>query len=145
MRPPASGSEAPVFAINILPATTAAAKACRAFAGALGRDVNPFTHPSVSPNISFSQLENTLESSGQDWRSRFLDIPVYKHAKAVIYCCQHKVFSVQDHEIWVARVLHVEINHETVGSDQESIRSADASSLLYQNRRFHEVGSNLPE
>ncbi|VVT55708.1 uncharacterized protein SAPINGB_P004699 [Magnusiomyces paraingens] len=150
----------PIFAINILPATGAAAKSCRAFAGGLGRDVNPFTHPSISPLISFEGIRSpgVTRNGGNEgtstWRSEFLNVPVYKHAKAVIYCTQHEAFSVQDHEIWVARVLHVEINNnstkdenkELIESERKEIMlSESASSLLYQNRRFHVVGPNLSE
>lgn len=158
------------YAINILPATSAASKTCRAFAGGLGRDINPFTHPSISPYISFNNtivdFDNLNDSSSnlnlpssKSFNELLSEIPVYKHAKAVLYCTQHMSISVEDHEIWVSKVLHVKVmtphdpklllleKEEQGGDDEikEILKSASASALVYQNRRFHCLGDDLSE
>lgn len=61
------------------------------------------------------------------------DIPVISNASAILYCKKHKIFTVQDHEIWVASVFHVDT--------AESL--ATGSTLLYQNRAFHALGNEI--
>lgn len=83
-------------------------------------------------------------------------VPIYKHAKAVMYCAQHKTFPVADHEIWVARVLHIDLLASPPSENAPDLQSCDqelkemidsisASTLVYQNRRFHRIGSDLSE
>lgn len=139
--------ESKLFAINILPATRSAAKTCRAFAGGLGPNVNPFTHPDIAPYLSFEGLNSrNLEFKDQAvddqdlvLSNRILEIPVFKTAKAVLYCTQQKAIAVADHEIWVAKVLHVDVQMNETQSSQLN------ATLVYHNRKFHQLGSEICE
>lgn len=105
-----------VFALNILPPSKSAVEICKAFAGSLGKDVNPF------------EVEKSLlryESNG---------MPVVSIAMAVLMCEATNCFSVQDHEIWVARVTNVELYPSLARHE---------GNLLYQNHRFHELGQTV--
>jgi flavin reductase (DIM6/NTAB) family NADH-FMN oxidoreductase RutF len=102
------------FAVNILPPTSVSAEVCRAFAGRLGQTVNPF------------EVEKSLLKYGHD------GMPIVSCAVAVLYCTAVEVFQVQDHEIWVAQVTEVEVQD-----------TANDGTLLYQNRAFHLLGSEI--
>lgn len=156
-----------LFAVNILPATLEAAKACRAFAGGLGPTVNPFTHPSIQNSISFSGLDQQhLEFNDQPFTSHeheknenkcdnshdnnanmdqsllesyIREIPVFAKAKAVLYCTQQAAIPVADHEIWIAKVLHVDVQKD----DVDSSSPLDTATLVYHSRKFHKVGTEI--
>lgn len=104
-----------IFAINVLPALKESVDLCRAFAGALGPNVNPFE--------KFSHHFDYCEDE--------IIIPSVKFANSIIYCKPIDLLKVQDHEIWVAKVYKVD--HR---SDKES-------SVLYQNRAFHFLGNEI--
>lgn len=103
------------FAVNILPPSKEAVDICKAFAGSLGKDVNPF-----EVEKSLLRYEN--------------EMPVVSIAMAVLMCEATKCFPVQDHEIWVARVTSVNI--------YPTLKAHDGN-LLYQNHKFHELGKVL--
>jgi flavin reductase (DIM6/NTAB) family NADH-FMN oxidoreductase RutF len=86
-------------------------KLCRAFAGQLGKTLNPF------------------EAFPEHFAKGLRNIPVISNATSVLYCETVKVFKVQDHEIWVAAVKDI------LGTDGER-----QGSLFYQNHQFHALG-----
>ena len=69
---------------------------------------------------------------GQDYNLNADGVPVLEDVERVLVCARHEVFGVQDHEIWVGKVLEV-------------LEKADGKSggLLNYNRGFHKVGSGL--
>lgn len=145
------GIEYPIFAINILPATSEAAQTCRALAGSLGKDVNPFTHPSIQPHLSpheesavlADSLVDALDNEKQLKRQlikRCAKIPVFNRAKAILYCTLYKTIPVADHEIWVAKVLHVNLPKSSLVEVED-----EKSALVYHNRKFHLIGSEIIE
>ncbi|ANB11376.1 hypothetical protein AWJ20_4185 [Sugiyamaella lignohabitans] len=105
------------FAVNILPASPESAEICRIFSGRLGPEVNPF------------EIERPMLTVGHD------GIPVVACAISVLYCTAVKVVTVQDHEIWIARVNQVESNQH----------NSSGGNLLYQNHKFHTLGSEIEE
>lgn len=148
--------EYPIFAINILPATSAAAQTCRALAGSLGKDVNPFTHPSVEPHLApykesdvladslVDALDNEKKQQQQQLKRQLIErcakIPVFKQAKAILYCTLYKAIPVADHEIWVAKVLHVNLPKSSLEAPED-----EKSALVYHNRKFHLIGLEILE
>lgn len=104
------------FAVNILAPSAESVRLCRAFAGLMGKTLNPF------------------EAFPGDFAEGLHSIPVISHATAVLYCEAVEIFPVQDHEIWVAAVCDV------AGADSER-----QGSLFYQNHHFHSLGPAIDE
>lgn len=139
-----------IFAINVLPATELSVRLARVFSGAYGHTTNPFTTfpkeffvPSSMPLSNTTTKDKktiaglTASPNGVEdvEYEHAKDIPVISTASAILYCKKYKIFNVQDHEIWVASVFHVDT------SDSLSV----SSTLLYQNRAFHSLGPQLDE
>lgn len=133
-----------IFAINVLPASPQSADLALCFAGAHGAHTNPFkkfAHLLKLP-IEFAKDKPSIVSVPTPGPGRAAEevdfkhaqnIPVVANSSAILYCKKHQIFDVQDHEIWVARVFHVDV---TGNLD-------DNGTLLYQNRAFHSLGSKL--
>lgn len=135
-----------IFAINVLPATTKSVDLAKGFAGAYGADINPFEKfssefkvPGDLPldDCSSASIIHALAAGPDGVQDNELNharnIPVISTASAILYCKTLKTFHVQDHEIWVASVFHVD----------SSASLAASSTLLYQNRAFHCLGPQL--
>ena len=129
-----------VFAVNVVPGTPQIRDLTIAFAGGYGHDVNPFEKFSnmftVPANLTPHKQEShdhNLEGDLEEFKHAH-NIPVIKDALAVLYCRKRQIFKVQDHEIWVAEVFHV---------DATNCNDNSATTLLYQNRSFHSLGPVL--
>lgn len=133
-----------VFAINVLAACEASVELARAFSGAYGAHTNPFekfasafknsTNPlervPLQLNVHASAVpEGVVDADYEHARN----IPVISNASAILYCKKNQIFNVQDHEIWVASVFHVDVSSSL----------SEAGTLLYQNRAFHSLGPKL--
>jgi flavin reductase (DIM6/NTAB) family NADH-FMN oxidoreductase RutF len=129
-----------VFAVNIVPGTPQIRDLVIAFAGGYGHDVNPFEKFSSMFTVPAKLAAHKQESHNHEREGDIEEfkhaqnIPVIKDALAVLYCRKHQIFKVQDHEIWVAEVFHV---------DATNCNDSNATTLLYQNRSFHSLGSVL--
>lgn len=60
-------------------------------------------------------------------------IPTIANAAHVIYCDIYKTFTVNDHEIWVAKILAIEKRNEAKGG------------VLFHNHGFHGIGEKIDD
>ncbi|ODQ68198.1 hypothetical protein NADFUDRAFT_30425 [Nadsonia fulvescens var. elongata DSM 6958] len=131
-----------MFALNILPPNHDSVKICRAFAGGLGKDINPFKAEeeyltTIDKNVG--KLSDEFEIGSEKFiTEKASDIPTVKSAVAVMYCEAKQMFKAQDHEIWVAEIVAVRSSDRFLAPDC-------VGGVLYHKRAFHSVGERLKE
>lgn len=131
------------FVIHLLRASPHAAHVARAFAG---------SHSNTNASTGATAPGTTTPGTAAPWS--LLRAPVERHPTtgvpllgaedgvlARLACTQHKVVQVQDHEVWVGRVVTIEdLAGGAAGGPEEE---EGEPGLMYQNRRFRRVGTEL--
>ncbi|ODV79685.1 putative NADH-dependent oxidoreductase [Suhomyces tanzawaensis NRRL Y-17324] len=127
------------LAIHLLPPTSQSVHLGKIFASGVKTSGKPttnedgeFFHEMTTP---FTKLHQ-----GNDWIfhtvKENINIPILKNSERVLICETMKNFLVDDHEIWVVKVLDIKENEDY---------SNKTGGLLYFDRAFHKIGEKLIE
>lgn len=126
------------FVIHLLRASPHAAYVARAFASSHS-NTNASTGATAVPGTAapWSLLRAPIE------RHPTTGVPLLGAEDGVLArlaCTQHRVVQVQDHEVWVGRVVAIE---DLAGGAAGGAEEEGEPGLMYQNRRFRRVGAEL--
>ena len=143
------------FVIHLLRASPHAAHVARAFAGS-HTETTITTTTTTNTTINTNAATNTAINTSHSKPWSLLRGPVELHPAtgvpllsaedsvlARLACTPHTVVQVQDHEIWVGRVVAIEHLAGGAADGADGADGAGEPGLMYQNRRFRRVGAEL--
>lgn len=117
-----------IFALHILPPVTKSGRLARLFGknGYFDKEKNAFVPVSPFKDLVKGVDYQTVKVPGG------VELPVLKTAERVLLCKKEEVFGVQDHEIWVGKVLDV----------LEFSEGVKTGGLINFNRSFHKIADD---
>lgn len=144
-----------ILALHILPPTPRAVSLGRVFASGVKRDISkedsgtfvvPHRKGEANDDV-FEEMTTPFKNIPQrEWftfkYNDSVDIPIIKEAERVFLCEKYRVFEVDSHELWVARVTNIIGGNPKYNVEDNSNKTG---GLLYFNRAFHRIGDNLNE
>ncbi|KAM9892020.1 hypothetical protein OXX79_010311 [Metschnikowia pulcherrima] len=128
-----------MLGLHLMPPTKQAVTLGRKFAGGVKRDPSHFDaenedgelfHEMTTP---FSGLQG---SYSMHYAGDGVSVPILNESEAVFLCTKHRVFEVENHELWVVKVNDILFPNKRYDS-------APSGGLLYYHRGFHQVGESL--
>lgn len=130
-----------IMGLHVMPPTKTAVMLGRKFAGGVKRDPTHFDAEGKNGEVFH---EMTTPFSGlRDAYSMYttndeIAIPILKELEVVFLCAKHKVFKVDNHELWVVKVNDILFPNK-------KFNATSSGGLLYYQRGFHHVGELLSE
>lgn len=144
-----------ILALHILPPSPRAVSLGRIFASGVKRDISkknsgtfevPHKKGEVNDDV-FEEMTTPFKNiPPREWfnfkYNDSVDVPIIKEAERVFLCKKYKVFEVDSHELWVARVTDIISGNPKYKVEDNSNKTG---GLLYFNRAFHRIGDSLNE
>ncbi|GEQ66494.1 hypothetical protein JCM33374_g157 [Metschnikowia sp. JCM 33374] len=127
--------------LHLMPPTKKSVILGRKFAGGIKRNPSHFDAANKDGDIfceMTTPFKGLQDAYSMHKMSSEISVPILKESEVVFLCTKHKVFDVENHELWVVKVndiLFPNKNFTPVGS----------GGLLYYQRGFHQVGDPLSE
>lgn len=131
------------LALHILPPNANSVRLGRIFAKGikqdkLGHETLKQTKQELKDGQVFHEMTKPFDKLGQEeFDYKYVDgvkIPILLQSDKVIICKTERQFGVDNHEIWVVKVLEIIENEK-----------GKSGGLLYFNRGFYEIGRQLNE
>lgn len=127
-----------LLCLHVMPPTEKAVVLSRTFASGIKRDPEHFDVKPDNGNL-FHEMTTPFSSIDKHdyelrWMQNDVGVPVLAELEVAFVCKKKEVFTVDNHEIWVVKVLDVLFPNGRFHQEK-------TGGLLYFDRGFHTVGS----
>lgn len=131
-----------LLCLHVMPPTEKSVLLSRTFASGIKRDPEHFDVKSEDGEI-FHEMTTPFSSVDKSdyklrWEENDIGVPVLAELEVAFVCKKKEVFTVDNHEIWVVKVVDVLFPNERFQHEK-------TGGLLYFDRGFRAVGSAVRE